>query len=146
MVNAFDVFILINWREKMLKLTTKRTKWFSVPQDASGECQIEILHLKPGEVADIEAKSNQIIGRQIGDQDFLTEIGFNPNDRAKKIVNRALIEWKGFVGTNGKPLKCTEQNKMEVMREFDWFAGLIEDCRKTLADEVADEQEDAEKN
>lgn len=130
----------------MLKLTTKRTKWFVVPQDQSGETKVEILHLKPGEVADIEAKSNQIIGRQIGDQDFLTEIGFNPNDRAKKIVTRSVIDWKGFVGTNGKELKCNDITKMEVMKEFDWFAGFVEDCRKTLADEVAEELEGAEKN
>lgn len=130
----------------MLKLTTKRTKWFAVKQDPSGECQIEILHLKPGEVADIEAKSNQIVGRQIGDQDFLTEIGFNLNDRIKKIVTRSVIEWKGFYGTNGKPLKCTDANKLEVMNEFDWFASFVEDCRKQLAEEVAEEQEDAEKN
>ena len=88
----------------MLKLSTKRTKWFPVSQDPSGEAQVEILHLKPGEVADIEAKSNQIIGRQTGDQDFQTEIGFNPNDRAKKIVTRAVLDWKGFNGINDKAL------------------------------------------
>jgi hypothetical protein len=35
---------------------------------------------------------------------------------------------------------------MEVMKEYDWFAGFVEDCRKTLADEVAEEQEDSGKN
>jgi hypothetical protein len=107
MANAFDVFILINWREKNVKAYHKKNQM--VP--CSARCFWRV-----------------------------------PDRNSKKIVNRALIEWKGFVGTNGKPLKCTEQNKMEVMREFDWFAGLIEDCRKALADEVADEQEDAEKN
>ena len=130
----------------MLKLATKRTKWFPVKQDSSGEAQVEILHLKPGEVVDIEAKSNQIIGRQTGDQDFQTEIGFNPNDRAKKIVTRSVLDWKGFNGINDKPLKCTDFNKMEVMKEYDWFAGFVDECRKSLADEAAEDQEDAEKN
>ena len=57
----------------MLKLTAKRTKWFTVKEDPSGETKIEIIYLKPGEVADIEAKSNNVKGRQIGDE-FETEI------------------------------------------------------------------------
>ena len=97
-------------------------------------------------MADIESKANQIIGRQIGDEEFQTEIGFNPRDRAKKLITKAIVGWKGFENTNGKELKCSDFNKLEVMKEFDWFAEFIEECRTTLAEEAEGEQEDAVKN
>ena len=132
----------------MLKLTAKRTRWFPVPQDPSGETQIEILHLKPGEVSDIEAQSNQITGKQLGggDTDFVTEIDFKLNERSKKFVMRAVVGWKGFADIKGKPLKCSDITKAQVLKEFGWFSEFVEQCRKELAEEVASEEEEAEKN
>lgn len=130
----------------MLKLSTKKSRWFPVPQDASGETQIEVLHLKPGEVADIEAKTNQIIGRQTGEEDFETEIGFDPRGKTKKLVTKAVIGLKGFQDAKGKELKCTDFTKMEIMKEYEWFAEFVEECRETLAEEAAEEQEEAAKN
>lgn len=129
----------------MLKLTTKRTKWFPVTQDPSGETMVEIVHLKPGEVADIEAKSNRITGKQFGD-DFQTEIDFSLNDRLKAYVTRSITDWKGFLDIKDKPLPCSDANKLKVLAEFDWFGEFVEECRETLAEEVATEEEDAEKN
>lgn len=129
----------------MLKLTSKRTKWFPVTHDPSGETQVEILHLKPGEVADIEAKSNRITGKQLGD-DFHTEIDFSLNERTKKYVVHAVTNWKGFVGLNDKPLPCNEQNKLAVLKEFDWFGDFVDECRTTLREEVEAEEGDSEKN
>lgn len=129
-----------------LKLTTKRTKWFTVPQDPSGETKLEILHLKPGEVADIEAQSNQITGKQIGDQEMHTEIDFKFNDRSKRFVQRAVVDFTGFNDTNDKPLKCTEFNKKAIMKEFGWLNVFVEECRAELAAEVEAEEEGAAKN
>lgn len=129
----------------MLKLTAKRKKWFPVPQDPSGETQVEIVHLKPGEVADIEAVTNQITGKQLG-EDFHTEINFSLNERTKKYVTRSVIDWKGFADLKDKPLVCNDLNKLAVLKEFDWFGDFVEECRKTLAEEVESELETSEKN
>ncbi len=129
----------------MLKLTSKRKKWFPIEQDPTGETQVEVTHLKPGEVADIEAKTNQIIGKQYG-EDFHTEIDFKLNERGKTYVLRAVTDWKGFLGLNDKPLVCNETNKLKVINEYDWFIASIEKFREELADEVEADEEDAEKN
>ena len=129
----------------MLKLTAKKKKWFTIEQDPSGETQVELVHLKPGEVANIEAKSNQIIGKQYG-EDFHTEIDFKLNERGKAYVLKSVVEWKGFLGLNDKPLPCNEANKLKVINEYDWFIGAIETFREELADEVEADEEDAEKN
>ncbi len=129
----------------MLKLTSKKKKWFVIDKDPSGETQVEVVHLKPGEVADIEAKSNQIIGKQFG-EDFHTEIDFKLNERGKTYVLRSVVDWKGFLGVNSKPLACNETNKLKVINEYDWFVSLIEEFREELAEEVEAEEEDSEKN
>lgn len=129
-----------------LKLTTKRTKWFTVPQDPSGETKLEILHLKPGEVADIEAQSNQITGKQMGEEDMITEIDFRFNDRGKRFVQKAVVGLEGFADTNDKPLKCTEFNKKALLKEFGWLVPFVEECRAELAAEVESEEVGAEKN
>ncbi len=126
----------------MLKLTTRRKEWFTIEQDPSGETQVEILHLKPGEVGDIEAKSNNIVGKQVG-EDFYTEIGFQLNERTKAYVLKSVSNWKGFHGTNDKPLTCNDTNKLAVLKEYDWFADAIEKFREELAERVEAEEEDA---
>ena len=129
----------------MLKLTTERKKWFVFPQDDTGESQVEILHLKPGQIADIEAEANQIVGRQKGDE-FVTEVGFNLGVRTKLIVKKVILSWKGFESENGRKMKCTDQNKIKVLREFDWFFEQIEKFREELTEEEKTEQEGAGKN
>jgi len=129
----------------MLKLTNRRTKWFTVPQDTSGDTRIEILFLKPGEVADIEAKSNQVIGKQSGEE-FVTEIGFNMPQRAKAFVSKAVVAWEGVLGSDNQPLPCTANNKLAVLKEFDWFGPMIDGFRTELSDEIESEREELEKN
>lgn len=129
----------------MLKLTTKKTRWFVVPQDTTGETKVLIKHLKPGEVAELESKVNKITGKQQGD-DFFTEINFALHDRTKAFVVQAVEDWEGILGTNDKKLPCNDVNKLTVFKEFSWFGEFVEDCRKALADEVEAESEGAEKN
>jgi hypothetical protein len=138
--------LLLRSCKNMLKLTTKKTKWFPVPQDPTGETQIEVKHLKPGEVADIEAKTNRVTGKQSEGEDFMTEIDFNLNARRKKYVIASVVAWKGFVGTNEKNLPCNDPNKLEVLNEFEWFGDFVEECREELAAEVEEEMEGADPN
>lgn len=129
----------------MLKLTAKRTKWFIVPQDKTGETKIEILNLKPGAVADIEAKANKMVGKQIGEE-FHTEIGFRLNERMKAYVLASVVAWQGFQGINDKALPCNDTNKLTVVKEFGWFGEFVEKCREEFAAEVEADEEAAEGN
>ncbi len=129
----------------MLKLTTQRKQWYPVPQDESGDCQVEILHLKPGEVASIEAKTNDIVGKQVGD-DFQTEIGFKLYDRTRAYVLAAVVDFKGFVDIKGKPVKCNDKGKLAILKEYGWFSDFVEECRDTLAAEIEEEEKDADPN
>ncbi len=129
----------------MLKLTAEKKQWFPVPQDEAGETRIQIRHLKPGEVSDIEAKANQVKGKSDG-EDFNTEIEYNLSRRAKLFVSKSVVDWEGFVGLKDKALPCTEANKMKVLKEFDWFAAFIEDCRAEMAEDLAEKAEEVEKN
>ncbi len=129
----------------MIKLTTKRTKWFVLPQDSDGETQVEILHLKPGVLAEIERKANRVVGRQVSDG-FTTEVDIDLTKRAAEVLKACIVDWKGFQDENGKPMKCTKENILRVHGDFDWFFGQIEEFRAELAAEVEADEEGAEKN
>lgn len=129
----------------MLKLTAKRKKWFVLPQDESGETKVEIVHLKPGEVAEIDEKANQVIGKQDGEE-FVTEVGFSMGIRRREIIKRAISDFTGFLDLKDRPLACTEANKLRVMGEYKWFYDQIEEFRETLADEVEADEEGSDPN
>ncbi len=130
----------------MLKLTAKRTKWFVLPQDESEECRLEILHLKPGEEAEIEEMANQVVGKSVDDK-FLTEVTFKFSERKKAILDRVVLNWEGpFLDEAGEKMDCTLENKLLVANEFDWFFDQVEKFRKQLKKEVEEENEGAEGN
>jgi len=129
----------------MLRLTAKQTQWYEIPQDPSGETRVEILHLKPGDLSDIEAQANQVVGKQKNDK-FETEVNFNYTARSRALIKKCIIGWEGFLNEKGKPLKCTDNNKLKVLREYDWFLEQIEEFRTDLADKASVDEEEAEKN
>jgi hypothetical protein len=59
---------------------------------------------------------------------------------------KSIVDWTGFCDTNDKPLKVSDFNKSAILREFGWILEFVEKCRKELADEVEEAEEDAEKN
>jgi len=129
----------------MLKLTAQRKKWFVLPQDETGETKVEIIHLKPGEIAEIDEKANQVVGKQSGEE-FITEVGFSMGVRRREIVKDSINEWEGFLGLNDRPLACNDANKLKVLKEYKWFFDQVEEFRESLAEEVEEEEEGAEKN
>lgn len=130
----------------MLKLTTERKQWFTFPQDESGETQVEIKHLKPGEVSDIETQANRIVGRHTEDGNFNTEVDFNFSARSQMILKKCVVGFKGFEDERGKKMKCTDKNKLRLMNEFDWFFAQLEEFRTELAETVEAEVEAAKGN
>jgi len=129
-----------------IKLTARVTKWFNLPQDPTGEAMVEIVHLKPGQLSEIEKKVNRIIGKQVENGEFVTEIDVNVPLRMQEIIRAAIVNWKGFDDEMGKPMKCTDKNKLKVLGNFDWFYAQIEEFREQLADEVSADEEEVEKN
>ena len=129
----------------MLKLTAQKKKWFVIPQDESGETKVEIIHLKPGEIAEIDEKANSVVGKQSGDE-FITEVGFSMGVRRREITKAVINAWEGFVDLKDKQLACNAPNKLKVLGEYKWFYDQIEKFRDELAEEMEDEEEGAEKN
>lgn len=129
----------------MIKLTKKRTEWVILPQDPSGETQMEIIHLLPGEVSEIESLCNRIVGREVQGK-FGTEVAIDVDARTKEIIKRAVVQWKGFQDEEGKKMKCSDFNKLRVLKSFDWFYDEVEKAREKLAVDEEAEQEEAEKN
>ena len=129
----------------MIKLSAKRKKWFTIPQDPTGETQIDFYHLLPGVISEVESACNRIVGREVKGK-FGTEVDIDVDTRTKEIVKRAVIGWKGFEDENGKKMKCTDFNKLRVLKTFDWFFEEIEKFREELLAEEEESQEEAEKN
>ena len=129
----------------MLKLTARKKKWFTLPQDDTGETKIELVHLKPGVVADIESKASKVVGKQIGD-DFHTEVDFRYREKLKTYAVTAIVDWEGFLNVKGTKMACTEANVLKVLKEFGWFAEQVQTFRDEFTEEVEAETEEEAKN
>ena len=140
----------------MPKLTSKIKKWFDIPGDEDG-AKVQILHLKKGEVQRIEAETSRWLGKSVND-DFVSELEYNPQKQLRKLRIAALIDWKEFYGLDGNPLDCNLKNK-ELYFTEDPDLGIdpesgdplplsvwIDKFRADLADEIKPQEEEAEKN
>lgn len=129
----------------MARLTKQTDRWFDIPDDAD-KARLKIRHLKHGELKDIETTANPMLGRfgHAGAMDV--EIEVNPAKRLSLLVCRAIVDWQGFFDVKGKPLVCNDSNKVKALSEFDWLGEFVEEAVKTLKEEVAGKEADAEKN
>jgi hypothetical protein len=55
-------------------------------------------------------------------------------------------DWKSFFGLDGKPMECTDANKILMARDDPEFGKFVSECRTLLAEEDAQEREAARKN
>jgi len=143
-----------NHKEIILaKLTAKVIKNFPIPGDPDN-AELRIQHLKPGEVAAIEAETSKWVGKSQGD-DFASELQYDPTTQMRKLRTAAVVGWKGFYGLSGEELDCNNGNKMEFLKEdpmlgegedakklSDW----IDQFRKELADSLKPQEAQAEGN
>lgn len=131
-----------------LKVTTRRAKkWFTISQDETGETEVEIAYLKPGEIADIDAECNRIVGKGVeGEDNLQTEVSFGFRARFKKILVKCLVGWKGFVDDDGEPLELTDANKLNVLKNYEWFEESINKFRIELEKEHKKGSKGAAKN
>ena len=136
----------------MAKLTAKIEKWFKIPGDEDGP-ELKISYLKPGEIQRIEADTSRWIGRATKDDDFTSELEYNPHSQLRKLRNASVVGWKGFYGSDGEQLECTTKNKElfldedpEMGDEKKRLSEWIDTFRKSLADSLKPQEEEAEGN
>lgn len=135
----------------MAKLTAKTQKWFTIPGDPDG-AQLQILHLKPGEIQRIESETTRWLGKTV-DEKFIPEFEYKPQQQLRRLRQTALVGWKGFYGVDGEELDCTPKFKdlyldedpslgTEELKLSEW----IDKFRNELADSLKPQEEEAEKN
>lgn len=128
-----------------IRLTNTISKRFYLPQDESGETWVEVAHLKPGQLTDIEDQCNTMKRVYDADAESTVEVKICIGERQKLIVKKCIKAFGGFEDEKGETLQCTNDNKLKLLRDFDWFYPFIEECRSKLYEEQVPEEE-AEKN
>jgi hypothetical protein len=137
----------------MPRLSAKTQQWFKIPGDAD-DAELQINHLKPGEVQKIESGTSRWLGKSVNDQ-FTSELEFDPTTRMRKLRLASVVGWKGFFGLNGEPLECTQVNKalfldddpeMGEGEDAKPLSAWIDQFRDELSAKVKPQEEEAEKN
>lgn len=135
----------------MARLTSKKVVWFPIPGDEDG-AKLQILHLKPGDVQAIEAKTSRWLGRS-QNKEFVTELELKPTEQLKLTRLAAIVGWEGFYDEAGVELICTDANKEMYLfndpllgKPAKKFSEWIDEFRTTLADEMKPQEEKAEGN
>ena len=120
--------------------------WFDMPDDPL-KGRVEILHLTGGDIAEIRDQAWEV--RNVFDKDsetgFRSEQKYYPGRDRQLTVCAAVVGWENFVDEVGKAMACTEENKKLWARE-DGFMRFVNESRAALAEIVAKEREQLEKN
>lgn len=135
-----------------MQLKTRVTKQFYVPGDPD-KSWIKIKHLKINEVKEIEAKVNDTKMTRDATGEMGVSVKFSSYQRVKLFAHACLVDWGGFKGQTGKPLKFSDANisdaaEFEITVDDKTFAFYewVDECRTTLFDEVTEESDKATKN
>ena len=126
--------------------TTER--WFPVENDEDG-AEIQIRHLEDAEIADI---AQAVMSRETryepdgegGMRPVIKQSGIY--EQTKAIFCAALVDWKKFFSDDGKPMKCTDENKIWAMRKITGLVEMVDASRARLAEDLRKERENREKN
>jgi hypothetical protein len=132
-----------------MRITKPKERWFEVPDDPDGAA-VQIRQLTPGQRQDIIDKAfvQQVTYHQGGDKKMkpiMTQKTDTRLDREQTII-KAVVDWKNFFDQDGAKLPCNPENIVRAIREIDGFAEFVADCRARLYNDLAEEEEDLEKN
>lgn len=128
----------------MARITKIHKRWFPVPDDDEG-AEVLVMHLKDGEVENINAEALRVVGVHDGEA-METEVDFKWDRRRESVILKCIVDWKGFFKTNKKPLPCNLAGKKKALKEFGWMEAFIDQCRATLKEEVLELEKAAAKN
>lgn len=133
----------------MARLSGERVEWFDIPDDPDG-AKVKIKHLKKGEQNDIEDQIElyQTMLRPDAAGKMQQEIKVNPakGDKRYAYLCAAVIDWEKVFGADGKPMDCTDANKILLARDDETFGPFVSKSRIALTELVAAEREAARKN
>ena len=129
-----------------MRITKPIERWFNCENDPDGG-KVKIRHLRPGEVQDIiDQVWTQRVEYKPGDEGATFAQSTDKKKDREMTICAAVTDWENFFGLSGKPLKCTDANKIRALREIDGFEEMIGVFRKRISEDIAKEKEDQEKN
>jgi hypothetical protein len=132
-----------------MRIKRPEERWFQCVDDPD-EGSVLIKHLSPGEIQDItDATMPQKIEYSPDEKgNMVPEFSITPDRKIEResIMTSAIKDWKNFFDENGNPIECTKENIIRASREIYGFNEFIAECRKILADDVANEMAGQEKN
>jgi hypothetical protein len=119
--------------------------------DVGGVC---IRVMNQGAVNEMEKKTRTYtveyrqIGRGQGRQRFEY---YKPVEGAKDIEfemmwDYCVVDWKGVLDDNKKPIPCTKENKIALMQGSVEFMAFVNDCQKQINTDIGIMEENLEGN
>lgn len=78
-----------------------------------------------------------------------TYLDFKPGGEEKQFEmtwDYCIMEWKGVVDNDGKPIPCTTENKVKLMKGSQQFASFVTKCAAKLNEALGVQEETLEGN
>lgn len=122
----------------MLKLSQRKTGWFTVPLDESGETKLHVQQLLPGDLRQIYAEQEQFVtvlgeGSDGELSERQREIRHNNLGINQARFNKALIGWEGFKDEEGSDLPVNAHNKGRLFVQFPELLDVVDESLSILA-------------
>jgi hypothetical protein len=129
-----------------MRIKKQTERWFDIPNDPD-EGSILIKHLSPGEISDImDGVFKQTIRYPEGsDLPEFTQETDKRKDREESLVAR-VKGWKKFYDQHGRVLVYSQENVIRASREIEGFNLLVTDFANRLAEDIAKETEQEDKD
>ena len=132
-----------------MRLQKLSKAWFDLPDDPD-HASFEIKHLLAGEISEIVEKTHkrrfEFRENDKGELKPIPILEINDLLERELTVLAVVTGWKSMLDESGKPLDCTNGNKLRSCKElseedYKTFMDFIADCRQKLADIVKEEIE-----
>ncbi len=127
-----------------MRIRRPMERWFPVEGDPDN-ARIKIRHLLPGDIREIK---NEVLTHEIEYIDKRAVIRQTSDMRAdrERLLQKRVVSWENFFDADGSPVDCTPENIIRASNEIDGFDELVDECAKKLAEDIASESKDQEKN
>lgn len=133
----------------MPRIKPKLTRWFDIPNDPL-QGRLLVPHLDAGDLQAIAAKTvdSKMISKGQNDQgERLIEVEVRTDHLKSREMTAVagVLDWENHLDAEGKPMKCTAENKRLFSRDPEWME-FLNQCLAVLAQETAEAEEAARKN
>ena len=79
-------------------------------------------------------------------QRFIIPDKVDEKKRSRMIWDFVIVDWEGVLDEAEKPIKCTTDNKVQLMEQSVVFAGFVGECLEKMNADIKGYQENLEKN